>query len=120
MALREGRGTYRIKLDGEWSLEDLYVFPRTYEQVYLLFYSLSPDIVEIDLDRMEHAYSAFPWQGGYSAVDFYGQLKYSTRKQFRPEIESIEYHSPGHLDLQFESWSSLLTKGRSISRHRPP
>ena len=96
---RPGRGSYRIKLDGEWTLEDLYIFPRTFEQVYFLLYSLSRDIIDIDLDSVEHAFSAFPWQGGFSAVGFYDQLKYATQKNFRPEIVSIEYASPGHLDL---------------------
>jgi hypothetical protein len=80
-------------------LEDLYVFPRTFEQVYFVLYSLSPDIVDIDLERVEHAFAAFPWQGGYSAVGFYDSLKYATHRQLRPEIISIAYSSPGHIDL---------------------
>jgi hypothetical protein len=30
---------YKIPIGGRWDLEDLYVFPRAYEQVYFLVYS---------------------------------------------------------------------------------
>jgi hypothetical protein len=91
--------TFKIGLDGEWSLEDLYLFPRTYEQVYFLVYSLSDELDEYQLDRIKWAYEAFPWQGGYSAVNFYNQLKFATPKNERPWVFSIEYSSPGTLEL---------------------
>lgn len=91
--------TYTIHLDGDWSLEDLYVFPRAFEQVYFLVYSLMPERDEDALERIHHAYSAFPWRGGYSAVNFYNQLKYVTPKPDRPQIASIHYASPGWLEV---------------------
>lgn len=91
--------TYTIHIEGDWSLEDLYVFPRTFEQVYFLVYSLMPDRDEEALERIRHAYRAFPWRGGYSAVNFYNQLKYVTPKKDRPQIASIHYASPGWLEV---------------------
>ena len=79
--LRPGRGNYSIWLDGEWTLEDLYIFPHTFEQVYFFFQSLSFSPSEslenerVDEERVEHAFAAFPWHGGYSAVNFYNALK---------------------------------------------
>jgi hypothetical protein len=90
---------YPIRIDGKWSLEDLYVFPRAYEQVYFAVYSMLPGHDESDLERIHSAYRSFPWQGGYSAVNFYNQLKYVTPPKQRPQIVSIRYHSPGWIEL---------------------
>ena len=95
----ERAATYTVHLDKAWSLEDLYVFPRTYEQVYFAIYSLDPNHEHEDAERIAAAYKAFPWQGGYSAVNFYNQLKFTTKKRERPSIERIEYASPGYLEL---------------------
>ena len=91
--------TYTIHIEGGWSLEDLYVFPRTFEQVYFLVYSLMPERDEDSLERIHDAYRAFPWRGGYSAVNFYNQLKYVTPKKDHPQIASLHYASPGWLEV---------------------
>lgn len=91
---------FKIAIDGPWYLEDLYVFPRTYEQVYFLIYSLLPQDDENVQERIRYAYSTFPWQGGYSAVNFYNNLKYTTPKQERPLVISMQYASPGWIELR--------------------
>ena len=92
-------GTYRIPIGERWSLEDLYVFPRAYEQVYYLMCSLLPQEDYFAVERIVRAYSAFPWQGGYSAVNFYNQLKYVLPKRDRPFVVSLQFGSPGWIDL---------------------
>ena len=92
-------GSYTIPIAGEWSLEDLYVFPRAYEQCYFMYFALMSDDLGTDLDRIGHAYEAFPWQGGYSAVGFYNQLKWAVPKRQRPQIIRIEYASPGLIEI---------------------
>lgn len=91
---------YSIHIDGRWDLEDLYVFPRNYEQVYFLIFSLLPHEDENIQERIKYAYSGFPWQGGYSAVNFYNNLKYTTPKLQRPQVISIQYASPGWIELR--------------------
>jgi len=103
--------TYTIHIEGDWSLEDLYVFPRAFEQVYFLVYSLMPERDEDALERIHHAYSALPWRGGYSAVNFYNQLKYVTPKPDRPQIVSIHYASPGWLEVAL-----ILSVALSVER----
>ena len=90
---------YKINIDGKWDLEDLYVFPHTYEQVYFLLYSLLPHDDEEIQSKIKYAYSKFPWKGGYSAVNFYNKLKYTTPRQERPRVVSIQYASPGWFEL---------------------
>ena len=90
---------YRIRLDEDWSLEDLYLFPRAYEQVYFFFASFDSELHEQDREKIQRAYRAFPWQGGYSAVSFFNQLKYATPRRLRPTIIAIQKLSPGYFDL---------------------
>jgi hypothetical protein len=96
MARRE---TYTIHLDGGWSLEDLYKFPRTYEQVY--FFINAVEIVDDHYfgEEVDHIFRSFPWNGGYSAVGFYNSLKYRTSVDRRPKIISMQYASPGWIEL---------------------
>ena len=91
--------TYKINIDERWTLEDLYVFSRTYEQVYFLTYSLFPELPDTAVDRVARAYQAFPWKGGYSAVNFYNQLKYAVPPAKRPKVVAIQYASPGFIEL---------------------
>lgn len=101
MALRPvvPRETYTIHLDGRWSLEDLYKFPRTYEQVYFFIRAVEFPDDRYRGEEVDHIFRAFPWFGGYSAVGFYNNLKYRTPPPRRPRIVSIQYASPGWLEL---------------------
>ena len=75
------------------------MFPRTYEQVYFLAQALLPGHESDESGRINHAFAAFPWRGGYSAVNFYNQLKYATAAEDRPQIVSMYKGSPGWFDL---------------------
>lgn len=92
-------GSISIEIDERWTLEDLYVFSRTYEQVYFMTYSLYDDLPDSAIDRVTRAYQAFPWKGGYSAVNFYNQLKYAVPPAKRPKVAAIQYASPGFIEL---------------------
>src|SRR4051812_45820153 len=82
---------YQIPIGGNWTLEDLYVFPRAYEQCYFMYLSLHQGAPGLRDDSATYAYEVFPWQGGYSAVDFYNRLKWAVPKRRRPRISRIEY-----------------------------
>jgi len=92
-------GEYGIFIGERWSLGDLYRFPRTYEQVYFAFEAILPTESEATQARLERAFRAFPWRGGYSAVGFYDQLRRATPPQKRPTIRAIQYASPGFIEL---------------------
>jgi|SRR5689334_24708706 len=104
---------YRINIDGDWELADLYIFPRAFEQAYYLFYSLLPGHDEWDVERIEHAYSSFPWQGGYSAVNFYNQLRYIVPQRHRPELIAFNYSSPGFMELGL-TLAVVITIGKVV------
>jgi len=92
-------GDYAIFIDRRWTLEDLYIFPRAFEQAYFAFEAVlpAPD-VQTDV-RIERIFRAFPWGDGYSAVNFYNQLKFATPVIHRPMVKQIQYASPGFIEL---------------------
>jgi hypothetical protein len=55
---------YQLPIGGKWTLEDLYVFPRLYEQCYFMYLALQPTSAELEDERVVNAYQVFPWQGG--------------------------------------------------------
>lgn len=92
-------GEFSIPLDGRWEMRDLEEFSRLFTQLCSFYYALEK---EIDLDgngRFSYAFEAFPWLGGYSAVNFYNKIYYSIPKKRRPNIKRMEYASPGELVL---------------------
>ena len=90
---------YKIEIDGKWSLEDLYKLPHAYEQVYFAFEAILPaDNIDQE-ERIQRAFTAFPWRGGYSAVNSYNRLKWATPKQRRPKLVSAKYSSLGWIEL---------------------
>ena len=95
--------TFRIGIDGEWTLEDWYIFPRTVSQVYSFLYSITEiEALEEEPDednRLYITYVAHPWRGGYSAVNFYNYLENLVPKPLRPRVISIHYGSPGLFEL---------------------
>lgn len=90
---------HKIPIDGKWDLEDLHRFPRAYEQVYFMLYCLLPHEDEWVQERIDYAFKQYPWMGGYSAVNFYNKLKYSFPKKERPQVISLQYASPGWIEL---------------------
>jgi hypothetical protein len=93
-------GIYRIQLGGRWSLEDLYQFPHIFSQSYSFEYAFNEQEEIRDIDRLAHAFSSYPWEGGYSAVNFYRVLYGQVPPRFRPDVKSVRYESPGWMDLQ--------------------
>ena len=93
-------GDHRLEIDGEWGLLELSGFGRQYVQVYSILYALHFGADEEDPeDRTSHAFGAFPWTGGWSAVDFYDSLRIAVPPGHRPQIVAMEYASPGYIQL---------------------
>ena len=95
----ENGGAYRVILDGEWQLEDLYTFPRAFSQCYAFVYCLDSELDPRDRDRINDAFTGYPWRGGYSYLNIYTVLRHQVPLRHRPCIKSISYASPGWLDI---------------------
>lgn len=89
----------KLNLDGRWNLEDLAEATKDYIQLYGFAYSLIPDLPLSRREEIDYIYGKFPWRGGYSTVNFFNQLFHKIPPKLRPEVERIQYASPGFIEL---------------------
>lgn len=89
----------KIKLDGEWGLEELSEITKGYIQLYGFAYSVLPNLPVTRLAEVEYIYGKFPWRGGYSTVNFFNQLFHKIPPKLRPQVRRIRYASPGFIEL---------------------
>lgn len=103
MATDTAFGSQRIEVEADWSLRELLTVCTTYEQLYSVLYPLQPELQESlrgeGIARLEYLYRAFPWRGGYSAVNFYNSQRYLIPRDNRPSIRRIRIESPGFIEL---------------------
>lgn len=88
---------YSIKLDGELFIDDLSTIPRLYQQLYSFHYGLE----HIGRESIRDAITslASKWSGGFSAVNLFNGLRNVTPSIHRPRIKTLQYASPGHIQL---------------------
>ena len=91
--------TTQLGLDGRWSLEELSEMNKDYIQLYGFAYSLLPNLPTARREEIDYIYGKFPWRGGYSTVNFFNQLFHKVPPKFRPEVQRIQYASPGFIEL---------------------
>jgi hypothetical protein len=100
----------KLRLDGRWNLEELSEATKDYTQLYGFAYSLLPDLPTARREEIDYIYGKFPWRGGYSTVNFFNQLFHKIPPKLRPEVERIQYASPGFIEL-----SELLVVAGSVA-----
>ena len=96
---REDQESYRLLLEGNWQLEDLYELPHAFDQCYAFIYCLDSELDIRDRERIDGAFAVYPWKGGYSYVNIYTVLRGQVPWQHRPRVKAIQKASPGWLDL---------------------
>jgi hypothetical protein len=106
-------GSYRIRLDADWSLKDFYELPHVFAQVYAFNCAFLLARGDGGSERVVYAFSSYPWRGGYSAVNFYNTLGYQVPLRLRPKVKSIQYASPGWIELSLLV-SAALAIGKAI------
>ena len=89
--------SYRVALDGKWSLSEFSDFFHVYAQAYSLSYAIVID--DDPSTQLVALIERFPWRGGYSTVNFYRDAFKMVPLRNRPEVTSIAYASPGTIDL---------------------
>ncbi|MBW2742160.1 MAG: hypothetical protein JRE64_25730, partial [Deltaproteobacteria bacterium] len=62
-------------------------------------YCFDTDLDDVDAERIDFALEGYPWQGGYSYVNIYKGLQSQIPFHHRPTIASIQYASPGWIDI---------------------
>ena len=96
---RGDQESYRLLLEGNWQLEDLYELPHAFDQCYAFIYCLDSELGIRYRERIDGAFAAYPWRGGYSYVNIYTVLRNQVPWQHRPRVKAIQKASPGWLDL---------------------
>lgn len=89
----------KLQLDGRWNLEELSEATKDYTQLYGFAYSLQTNLPDERREEIDYLYSRFPWRGGFSTVNFFNQLFHKIPKKLRPEVQRIQYASPGFIEL---------------------
>ena len=97
-------GPYIISLDKRWKLDELQHFSKNYEQSYYAMYAIealrSQSVIGSEAQsRIISQMSQYPWRGGFSTVHFYYGVKRIAGKARQPEIQRIQYASPGFIEL---------------------
>jgi hypothetical protein len=93
------RSAYRIFIDKEWGLNDLSGFSHDLGKAYAFTYCFESVLAPQDAARIDEALITYPWGGGYSIVNIYIVLQRQVPPQYRPQINSIRYASPGWIEL---------------------
>jgi hypothetical protein len=72
---------YRVLIDEDWKLDDLYNVPYTYAQAYNFIFWFDCSDKVVDAERIEAPFKKYVLEGGYSYVHVYSLLRcglYST------------------------------------------
>ncbi|MBA6065948.1 hypothetical protein [Pseudomonas mosselii] len=89
----------KLLLDKEWTLEDLGVVSKNYNQLYAFAYSLLPNLSAERQQQVVTAYANLPWRGGYSTVNFFHHVFRHIPSGYQPQVTRITYASPGFIEL---------------------
>lgn len=89
----------KLLLDHDWTLEDLAVVSKSYNQLYAFSYSLLPHLPASRKREVITAYANLPWRGGYSTVNFFFHVFHHIPSDSRPQVTRITYASPGFIEL---------------------
>lgn len=92
----------RITLDGDWGVEDFAEYLRVLTQAYSLTVAFEYEGAEIGIDEERYArtFTSHAWRGaGFSAANFYQDVRAIIPRPLRPQFVSIQYASPGWMEL---------------------
>ena len=94
--------TYKIAIDGDWTFSELAEMPKLYATVYAFVYSLR-GLRTRAKQVLSYAYRTHPWRGGYSTLNFFNNLQSYIDPEHRLRIVSMQYASPGWIELDLLS-----------------
>lgn len=92
--------SYVIDIDKRWFFEEFSEVEKLFTQLYSFMYALDNAGGIVSIAKVQNAFEQYPWRGGFSAVNFYNDLRSSVPSFHEPEVESIQYASPGTIKLE--------------------
>lgn len=88
---------YMLGIDNELYTDDLSTIPYIFQQLYSFHYALEHLAVDSVKNRVVSLLSS--WTGGASAVNIFTGLRGLIPTIHRPQVITIKYNSPGHIEL---------------------
>ena len=96
--------TASVRLNERWQLSDMGTFEHAYNTNYAFVYALERyEELNGSQEAVRHAFTKFPWRGGSSRVAFYNELRSALPSKAKPAIRTMQYASPGWLELSLDS-----------------
>jgi hypothetical protein len=92
------KGVFSIFLEGKWDIDEIPALLKDYSHVYALCFATGENSAAKVKDR--------PWQGGFSAMHFWHELRTRIPPDQRAGLRSVMYASPGF--VQFSGQDNLL------------
>jgi hypothetical protein len=92
--------SYVIDIDKRWFFDEFSEVEKIFTQLYSFMYAVSNVGGIVSNEKIKHTFEQYPWRGGFSAVNFYNDLRSSVPSFHEPEVESIVYASPGTIKLE--------------------
>jgi len=83
----EGGRSYSFLLEGEWSVDAIGDFPKTFNKIYSVIYGMNV------LHTAD--YTTHPWRGGFSSMHFFNEATSLVPREDRPYVDAIQKSSPG-------------------------
>jgi hypothetical protein len=88
----------QVNLDGRWGIEDLERFSDLWSDAYAFTFALYPQLGG-NKQRITELFHKYPWRGGFSAMNFFGDLYRQVPPGLRPAISEMHKASPGYLKM---------------------
>ena len=88
----------RFEMDGEWDLGDLNALASTLRITYAYFYWSNVNADSMP-QQVRTLMSRYFWSGEYIGERFAEQLYWNIPESDRTKLKSIEYHSPGWIEI---------------------
>jgi hypothetical protein len=99
----KGDGLQRFLIDGTWEASDFSGFygkiADTYALTYISNSLTAASVTEADKVFLKDSITEKNWQGGGSYSSFYGGMRGRARSRHPLQVQSIEYHSPGDIEV---------------------
>ena len=115
--------TQRFNVDGKWDMKEFSKFHSYVSDLYSLSRSIDLFIDEqVTIDKKRAVMASFvkPWEGGGSYYGFFRSLASLGGRDYRPDIQAIQWASPGYIDIvgDKESFDNLKAILRHFGQHR--
>jgi len=87
--------TYSFLLQGDWSVEAIGDFPKTFNKLYSVIYGMNV--------LHTAGYTSHPWRGGFSSMHFFKEAMEDVPRKDRPYIEAMQKASPGFISFSLDA-----------------